>query len=54
MEQEQKPFNPYDHMDREELYGVIRDLQMARREIDHHYSLVQAVLTRMHAERIVG
>lgn len=52
MEQEPTSFNPYDHMDREELYGVLRDLQMAQREINQHTNMVQAVLTRLYAQEL--
>lgn len=49
MEHEPKT-NPYEGMDREELYGVMRDLQMAQREINRHTEYVDAVLRRRYIE----
>jgi ABC-type ATPase with predicted acetyltransferase domain len=44
--------NPYDGMDREELYGVLRDLQIAQREINKHTGMVDAVLRRRYIEEL--
>lgn len=54
MEQEPKPDNPYEGMTMEELYGVVRDLQMAQREINYHTSLVQALLVKGYTEGLRG
>lgn len=50
MEHEPNITNPYEDMDREELYGVLRDLQMAQREINRHTEYVDAVLRRRYIE----
>ena len=48
MENERKPYNPYDYMDEEELYGVVRDLQMYQRQLTREYELVQLAILERH------
>ena len=53
-EQEQKPFNPYEHMTTEQLYEITQELQGVQRELTKHFDLVGAMLTRRYAEGLRG
>ena len=47
---EREPYNPYDYMSEEELYGVVRDLQMYQRELTKEYDRVQLAILKRHRE----
>ena len=47
---EREPHNPYELMGEEELYAVVRDLQMYQRELTKEYELVQLAILKRHRE----
>ena len=54
LESEQAPPNPYEGMDNEALYEIIREVQAKQREINRQMGMIGLQLTKNYTERLRG